>query len=543
MAEELNKNVQSQIDRMKHMMNYGLKTENKQPYRSVEHERVGADGNRYAIIREGAKFYIKVSDKKRPLKEDYNYIGGFQNHKDYQYDSYANALKNFDLKMTSINEACDKRGKVESWDVNGRENIIAEASNKMKLEIARQREIMKNAANILEGKEVCKDCQEKQKEYQKNNVNLGSANTGTPTGNGGDFFTEKPHGSDLENIDELEGTNLKGKQKPKVGNKKTLGESVEECGSKLNEEDDEVTSEEDIEVDTPDGEEDVDFSEDDLDFDDEDLDDEEDDLEEFSDEDDLDFDDEDLDDESGDDVTELKAEIEGLKTTIDAIADKLGVSEFDEDEPLYPEYDDENDFEEDEYEVELDDEDGDDFEEDDYEVELDDDDFEEEDDEVEVYESRAYRKAMMNEDLKHAIKHPLKYAKNKGRQLFGKNSNELAARYEQRFGKPNYANQEGWDEYEENKNESRNMRRAMDETTLHVWGKHPRYQKEPFTYPNPTMSKTQGQWEAGDENSPSKGKKPYAKTVGNPKPYGEGESPKVAANSIAESIIKQLKNQ
>ena len=56
--------INSQLDRMKAMMTYGLQTESKKDsYNSVEYQREGADGKLYGIVREGTKFYIKVSDK------------------------------------------------------------------------------------------------------------------------------------------------------------------------------------------------------------------------------------------------------------------------------------------------------------------------------------------------------------------------------------------------------------------------------------------------------------------------------------------------
>ena len=82
--------INNQLDRMKAMMTYGLQTESKNnaSYNSVEYQREGADGKLYGIVREGTKFYIKVSDKTRgALKEDFNYIGGFRNRKDNEYTS------------------------------------------------------------------------------------------------------------------------------------------------------------------------------------------------------------------------------------------------------------------------------------------------------------------------------------------------------------------------------------------------------------------------------------------------------------------------
>ena len=79
-----NKN-EEQLGRMKALMNYGLQTESKQaPYSSVEFTKAASDNKTYGIIREGAKFYIKVADTKPNLvKEDFNYIGGVRNRKDH----------------------------------------------------------------------------------------------------------------------------------------------------------------------------------------------------------------------------------------------------------------------------------------------------------------------------------------------------------------------------------------------------------------------------------------------------------------------------
>ena len=85
-------NVNDQLSRMKGLTNYGLKTESKNStYSSVEYQKLGADGNVYGIIREGAKYYIeKAANKKNLVKEDFNYIGGFKNRKDYESRSNSN---------------------------------------------------------------------------------------------------------------------------------------------------------------------------------------------------------------------------------------------------------------------------------------------------------------------------------------------------------------------------------------------------------------------------------------------------------------------
>lgn len=152
-------NTQEQLSRMKSLMNYGLKTENKQSYSTVEYQKVGADGNVYGIVREGTKYYIKSAPNKPTLvKEDFKYIGGFRNRKDNEYNGFALAQKQFDLKMKSLKEATNKTDfNINSWDLDKKENVVVEASDKMRNEILRERQIMRNAMAIHEKKAVCCD--------------------------------------------------------------------------------------------------------------------------------------------------------------------------------------------------------------------------------------------------------------------------------------------------------------------------------------------------------------------------------------------------
>ena len=152
-------NTNDQLNRMKSLMNYGLQTESKQaPYSTVEYKKVGADGKVYGIVREGTNYYIKSAPNKQNLmKEDFDYIGGFRNRNEHKYGNFALAQKQFDLKMMSLKEAANNpKFNVESWDLNKKELIVTEASDKMKGEILRERQIMKNAMSIMEnGKKEC----------------------------------------------------------------------------------------------------------------------------------------------------------------------------------------------------------------------------------------------------------------------------------------------------------------------------------------------------------------------------------------------------
>lgn len=150
-----NKNMNAQFDRMKQLMNFGLNESKKQPYTGVEYSKVAADGKLYGIVREGTKFYIKVSSKKdNVLAENFEYIGGFRNRKDNEYSSFASAQKNFDFKLRSLAEAYGngKNIVVESWNPDRQEELTVESTEKMKKEISRERQIMENAMKIFNRK-------------------------------------------------------------------------------------------------------------------------------------------------------------------------------------------------------------------------------------------------------------------------------------------------------------------------------------------------------------------------------------------------------
>lgn len=150
-----NANMNGQFDRMKQLMNYGLNESKKQPYAGIEYTKVGADGKLYGILREGTKYFIKVSNKKdNALVENFEYIGGFRNRKDHEYTSFASAQKNFDFKLRSLAEAYGngKNIVIESWNPDKQEELTVEATEKMKKEISRERQIMENASSIFNKK-------------------------------------------------------------------------------------------------------------------------------------------------------------------------------------------------------------------------------------------------------------------------------------------------------------------------------------------------------------------------------------------------------
>lgn len=493
----------SQLDRMKAMMNYGLKTESKPQYNSIEYQREGADGKMYGIVREGTKYYIKVSEKtSSPLKENFDYIGGFRNRKDFEYDSYANALKNFEMKMTSIKESKRDLGQVitESWSFDNKKSWTTETTQKMRDEIERQRQIMSNAKNIFEsnGKpyatvisESCpkadKGCADSKKtkkksdgcgdscnkpfnqkvdkefsETQESNINdesnvvkeneqvLGwndnadylDTSHGTEVGDGSPFNKEPNTESEMNNgvIDEgVAMHNTDNQNSPAVGTGE-VGDGAPFKEKAKNElQESTFCEEEDVEI----GEEEP--MEDEMDIELE-IDDEEPELD-AEEEPELD-DDEPIEDEVDGDI---ESRISAMEDLLSKIAEKLDVSSFEDDELYDEESMDDFGGEEDEF------------------------DFEDDDEDYEVYESANFRRA---------------------------------------FNK-------------------------LNEDRMDYFGKHPAYQKEPMELPSNKHQEMPDYYDMNDDSV--KNDAPFGKQIGDGAPFEI--DPKTIENSIAESIKRIMKKK
>ena len=139
------------LDRMKALYTYGNVNETKKTNSySLEHSATAADGITYGIIRECNKYYIKKAQPgKEAIAEAYQHLGGFCNKGNYEYDSYNNAIKNFELKMASINEACEGKVNISTLDPFKKGDFIVEGTERMKDAIARQRQIMYNVAMLM----------------------------------------------------------------------------------------------------------------------------------------------------------------------------------------------------------------------------------------------------------------------------------------------------------------------------------------------------------------------------------------------------------
>lgn len=83
---------------------------------SIKVSKKAPDGNVYAIIRENQEFVIKVS----PLKEnlvvnDFKYIGGLANKRDFIFENYRKADKVLNNKLISLYEAYDVQGNIDTF--------------------------------------------------------------------------------------------------------------------------------------------------------------------------------------------------------------------------------------------------------------------------------------------------------------------------------------------------------------------------------------------------------------------------------------------
>ena len=304
----------SQVERMRSLMTYGLVSEssNQDNNHSMEYSAKGADGRTYGIIKECNKYYIKVATPgKEKLVEGYDYLGGFMNKGEYEYSSYSNALKQFELKMRSINEACEVKVNIDTLDPYKKEDLVIEGTQKMKDEIARQRQIMNNVCAIMNesaqigmnntgnpeapktsGLDVAKSAPFTDKAEAKLDVDL-KANANDPEKQGGPFG-DKEKAEDYEDAKYVPDNSVANK-KPSGGKVVRINEDKEDEELLLDDETEEMPEEEP-----------VDDEVEDTDFEDEDF--------------EEDFEDEDILPDDNDDILEriaqLEAELEMLKSEV-----------------------------------------------------------------------------------------------------------------------------------------------------------------------------------------------------------------------------------
>ena len=577
-------NFNDQLSRMKALMTYGTVNEDTKHISSynIEYKAKAADGKYYGIIRENSKYFVKVATPgKEMVAESYQYIGGIQNKKNYEYNSYANALKQFELKLGSINEAYDenRRVNVEALDPYKKEDLVIEGTEKMKNELARQRQIMRNACVIMnEATEIGSTPFKTQPEAEHDNSGdkdypftkegKPEADRGAIKFDGGDpekhSATFGPDSNDVEDYDLDKGATPKVKdsvasENPKGGKVARVDESMEECGGAcaagpFNEEGDK-----DLEL----GQEEQPVDTEELDsVAPEELGDEEEIAPETGDE---------LGDEEGLDAEEPEF---GEEDELDDDEDELGDEEdefnFEDDDDFGEEDeldDDEDELgdEEDEEDIDLGDEEGDEFEEEPEEGDFEGDegfesedefgDEEEEDPEIELDENvvKKFRKLVresINEMFGGAVNHEENFPN--GDPAWKLAADEEGVDPDDEDDEEGDFDDEGYDDggafNKEKVNSNLYMNEAktakmnsivesvvndiLNEDELHVFGDHPGYRKKPMTLPQTGEDKFQVNRDWNDDSVHSE--EPFGKGKGDSTPFDQ------LVAQITDSVMKQI---
>jgi len=98
---------QDKLDRIKDLMGKMSTLNESTSTSEVDNVKRGANGVIYGIVRENHSYFIKTTEKTSGniVAEDFNYIGGLQNKNMERYGSYAEALKQLNLKFDMLNES------------------------------------------------------------------------------------------------------------------------------------------------------------------------------------------------------------------------------------------------------------------------------------------------------------------------------------------------------------------------------------------------------------------------------------------------------
>ena len=121
---------QDKLDRIKDLMGKMSTLNESTSLSEIENVKKGANGVTYAIIRENQNYFIKTTEKTSGtlMSEDFQYIGGLQNKNLERYNSYAEALKQLNLKFDMLNESYGIKGNINLFESDATEVKVANAS-------------------------------------------------------------------------------------------------------------------------------------------------------------------------------------------------------------------------------------------------------------------------------------------------------------------------------------------------------------------------------------------------------------------------------
>jgi len=128
----------------------------------------GADKVAYGIVKENHHYYIKKSNKQdNPLVEDFTYIGGLSNIKEYQYGKSSEADKSRNLLLITINEALGGKGTVIPETKKAGKRFLSESKKSEKEEEAAEEKEEGKKHEDKESAEFEKGEKEEEKEEAK----------------------------------------------------------------------------------------------------------------------------------------------------------------------------------------------------------------------------------------------------------------------------------------------------------------------------------------------------------------------------------------
>lgn len=189
-------------DRMKELM--GIKPIVESKHTSVvELTKLGPDGKVYGIVRENHEYYIKTAENKANLVvEDFNYMGGLKNKKEFAYPSYAKATKHLNLKFNSLYESYGIEGKI---DILKNDNLLKEDMGMMgqDMNIGESNLSECCGAPMYEG--MCSECGMNMDEYNKDVMNRMKDQYGDKRGEGVYYATANAQDRNPENFEKNEG--------------------------------------------------------------------------------------------------------------------------------------------------------------------------------------------------------------------------------------------------------------------------------------------------------------------------------------------------
>ncbi len=112
---------QDKVNRIKDLMGRMNTLTESKSFSELELIKKGPNDIVYGIIRENHDYFIKTTEKKSGtfLAEDFNYIGGLQNKYDERYGTYAETIKQLNMKFDMLNEYFGVKNNTNIFESDG----------------------------------------------------------------------------------------------------------------------------------------------------------------------------------------------------------------------------------------------------------------------------------------------------------------------------------------------------------------------------------------------------------------------------------------